>query len=168
MKTTTTKPDQHASIPCFECEAGTLQPILEDHVTRHPKLEEVVIPDVPMLRCDECGDVVIGQEGNARIDAWLDAALNAISPEDIRALLTKYNLTQRRASQITGLGEKNISRWLTGRARPSESVSNFLRLLLADEDSFERLKQKNFTEHEPGLFSAPPATSEPRRSRSCR
>ena len=101
-----------------------------------------------MLRCDQCGDVVIGQEGNARIDAWLDAALNSVSPEDIRALLTKYNLTQRRASGITGLGEKNISRWLTGRARPSGSVSNFLRLLLADEDAFERLKKKDFAEHE--------------------
>jgi putative zinc finger/helix-turn-helix YgiT family protein len=148
MKATATKPDSPTSIPCFECEAGELCTTIEDHATHHPKLGEVVIPDVPILRCDQCGDVVIGQEGNARIDAWLDAALGTISPEEIRALLTKYNLTQRRASQITGLGEKNICRWLTGRSRPSESVSNFLRLLLADEDAFERLKQKNFTEHE--------------------
>lgn len=135
-----------SSIPCFECEEGTLQPALKDHATRHPRLGEVLIPDVPMLRCDHCGDEVIGQEGNSRIDAWLDGALEVISPEDVRALLTKYNLTQRQASRITGFGEKNISRWLTGRVRPSESVSNFLRILLADEDAFERLKQKNFTE----------------------
>lgn len=154
MKTTNQKPDPTTSIPCFECETGTLQPVLEDHATRHPKLGDLVIPDVPMLRCDECGDVVIGQEGNARIDAFLDAALNAISPEDIQSLLTKYNLTQRRASQITGFGEKNISRWLSGRTRPSESVSNFLRLILADEDAFERLKQKNFAEEETPAYPA--------------
>lgn len=133
-------------MPCFECDEGMLQPVLEDYATHHPKLGDIVIPDVPVLRCDQCGDEVIGQEGNARIDAWFDGALEVISPEEIRALLTKYHLTQRQASQITGFGEKNISRWLTGKARPSESVSNFLRLLLADEAAFERLKQRNFTE----------------------
>jgi putative zinc finger/helix-turn-helix YgiT family protein len=144
MKTKTSNPTE--SIPCFECEGGMLQPILEEYVTHHPKLGDITIPDVPMLRCDQCGDVVIGDEGNDRIDAFIDAALHVISPEEIQAFLTKYNLTQRRASEITGFGEKNISRWLTGRARPSESVSNFLRVLLADEQAFERLKQKNFSD----------------------
>jgi len=145
MKTTPHKPDSATSVPCFECDAGTLQPVLENHATRHPKLGDVVIPGVPMLRCDHCGDVVIGQEGNARIDTWLDATLNVISPEDIQSFLSKYGLTQKEASRITGLGEKNISRWASGRARPSESVSNLLRLLLAETSAFERLRQKNFT-----------------------
>lgn len=141
------KPDTTDTIPCFECEAGTLVAVMEDHTTHHPKLGNITIPDVPMLRCNHCGDTVIGQEGNARIDAWLDAALDVISPEDVSAFLTKYNLTQRQASEITGFGEKNISRWVTGRDRPSTSVSNFLRLLLADREAFERVRQKNFTEH---------------------
>lgn len=148
------KTDSNSSVPCFECESGRLQPVTEDHASRHPKLGDFVVRAVPMLRCDQCGDTVIGDEGNARIDSYLDAALNAISPEDIQAFLTKYHLTQRRASQITGYGEKNLSRWLTGRARPSESVSNFLRLLLADEDAFERLKQKNFKDREEPAYPA--------------
>ncbi|MEX2579680.1 MAG: type II TA system antitoxin MqsA family protein [Verrucomicrobiales bacterium] len=134
------------SIPCFECESGELKPTLQDYASKHPKLGEFTVPDVPVLVCDQCGDTVIGEEGNAKIDAWLDKALNVISPEEIRQFLDKYSLTQKEASRITGLGEKNICRWLGGRSRPSESVSNLLRLLLADETAFERLKQRNFSQ----------------------
>lgn len=145
MKKKHPSPSSAGGIPCFECEGGILQPALLDHHSSHPKLGEFVVPDVPVLRCGQCGDTVIGAEGNARIDGYLDKALNAISPEEVQAFLAKYHLTQKEASRITGLGEKNLSRWMTGRSRPSESVSNFLRLLLADSDAFELLRQKRFT-----------------------
>lgn len=122
-----------------------MHPIQLDYTTNHPKLGAVTIPRVSMLRCDQCGDTLIGHEGNAQIDNYLDNALNAISPDEIQQFLTKYSLTQKQASRITGLGEKNISRWASGHSRPSESVSNFIRLLLADAGTFERLKRKNFT-----------------------
>jgi putative zinc finger/helix-turn-helix YgiT family protein len=143
MKTKKKRPPVPEGIPCFECEGGTLLPMLRDHRTEHPKLGVVTVPDVPMLSCESCGSTVIGDEGNRRIDAFLDKALNAISPAEIQAFLDKYGLTQKRASEITGLGEKNISRWLGGRSRPSESVSNFLRILLAEESAFERLTRMN-------------------------
>lgn len=144
MKTTKKLKARPESIPCFECDKGTLQPVLLDHPTTHPRLGAFTIPAVPMLRCDCCGEIVIGEEGNTHIDAFLDKALNVISPSEIHAFLDKYKLTQKRAAEITGYGEKNISRWLSGHSRPSESVSNFLRVLLAENSAFERLKQKNF------------------------
>lgn len=144
MKTKPKASDAPERIPCFECEDGTLQPVSQDYTSRHPRLGEVIIPAVPMLRCDKCGDTVLGDEGNQRIDAWFDKALNAISPEEVQQFLAKYGLTQKEAAQITGYGEKNISRWASGRARPSESVSNILRLLLSDEGAFERLRRKDF------------------------
>lgn len=146
MKTTKKLRSSLASIPCFECEGGTLQSVLQDYSTQHPKLGSITIPAVPMLRCDSCGAIVIGEEGNNRIDGYLDKALNAISPQEIQAFLNKYQLTQKRAAELTGFGEKNISRWLTGHSRPSESVSNFLRVLLAEDSAFERLRMKNFPE----------------------
>jgi putative zinc finger/helix-turn-helix YgiT family protein len=144
MKTAKKLKARPESIPCFECEVGTLQPMLLDHSTTHPRLGSITIPAVPMLRCDRCEATVIGEEGNTLIDAFLDKALNVISPNEIQAFLDKYKLTQKRAAEITGYGEKNISRWLGGRARPSESVSNFLRVLLAEDSAFERLLMKNF------------------------
>lgn len=149
MKTAKPRKKAPGSLPCFECEDGTLRPFLEDHPTEHPKLGKVTVPDVPMLRCNSCGSTVIGDEGNRRIDTFLDKALNAISPGEIQAFLDKYGLTQKVASEITGLGEKNISRWLGGRSRPSESVSNFLRVLLAEESAFERLRAMKSTATSP-------------------
>lgn len=146
MTTTTTTAEQREILPCFECEGGILRPVADTYTSQHPKLGKVSLPDISMFRCDCCGDTVLGDEGNRQIDAWFDKALNAISPEEIQSFLSKYGLTQKEASRITGLGEKNISRWASGRARPSESVSNLLRLLLADASSFERLKQKNFVD----------------------
>lgn len=143
------KPKADAAMHCFACEAGTLLCERRDHTFQHPKLGKCTIPAVPVWVCDSCGEQVIGDEGNRQIDDYLDQALNVVSPEEIQRLLSKYHLTQKQASQITGLGEKNISRWASGRARPSESVSNFLRLLLADEAAFERLRQKNFSAARP-------------------
>lgn len=163
MKTAKTRKKTRGSLPCFECEGGTLRPVLEDHSTEHPKLGKVTIPAVPMLRCDHCGATVIGDEGNRLIDEWLDKALNAISPAEIQAFLDKYRLTQKQASELTGLGEKNISRWLSGRARPSESVSNFLRVLLAETSAFERLRRKNFPaapKPQPALAEGQPDAAE--------
>lgn len=145
----TTKPQTNAApeIPCFECEEGILVPTLEDYRVELPGRKVLTIPEVPMLVCEQCGDRVTGDEGNARIDAFLNKALNAISPEEVQQFLGKYGLTQKEAAQITGYGEKNISRWASGRARPSESVSNILRLLLSDQGAFERLRRKDFSTH---------------------
>lgn len=149
MKTKPPSHNQPDGLPCFECEAGRLRPVREDYVTKLSDHRETVVPDVPMLRCDHCGDTVIGDEGNRLIDAWLAKRNDAITPEEIQSFLVKYRLTQKEASEITGYGEKNLSRWLTGRARPSRSVSNFLRLLLADETALERLRRGDFTRTQP-------------------
>ncbi|MCF6313693.1 MAG: type II toxin-antitoxin system MqsA family antitoxin [Verrucomicrobiales bacterium] len=133
-------------IPCFDCEDGFLLPTLRDYPTKLKDYGEVVISNVPMECCDQCGTLVTGSEGDAFIRAAIDRITNSITPEEVHHFLQKYQLTQKTASEITGYGEKNISRWLTGKVRPSDSVSNFLRLLIADEDAFSKLKSKNFGE----------------------
>ena len=129
---------------CFECESGVMRRVLLEYKSELAQYGEVTIPDVPMERCDQCGDTVIGEEGNLMIESAIEELTKAISPNEIRSFFTKYGLTQRSASEITGYGEENFSRWLSRKARPSESVSNFLRLLLADEEAFERLRIKDW------------------------
>lgn len=63
------------SAPCFECENGTLNAVVEDYKTTLPEFGKVVIQNVPMERCDKCGDTVIGDAGNKVIDAYLDRTL---------------------------------------------------------------------------------------------
>jgi len=102
-----------------------------------------------MLCCDQCGDTVIGDEGNEKIENQLRKITNALTPKEWQTFLDRYELTQQQASIITGLGEKNISRWLRGKARASESISNYIRLLLASPEAFETLKQRRFNNEEP-------------------
>jgi HTH-type transcriptional regulator/antitoxin HigA len=141
-------PDKTAS-PCFECENGTLHPIAKDYTAQFRGHDEITIKNVAMLRCDQCGDTVIGDEGNETIENELRRITKALSPVEWQAFLDRYELTQHQASAITGLGEKNISRWLRGKARASESISNYIRLLLASPAAFETLKEIKFTAGKP-------------------
>ena len=146
MKTDTDNLSPH---PCFECEGGILTLSHEDYHGDHPEIGAFTVPKIPIERCQSCGDSVFAEGAGEMIDAFLDKALNVISPEELQAFMSKYQLTQKAASQITGYGEKNISRWLSGRLRPSQSVSNFFRVLSANETAFEQLRSKNFSDNAP-------------------
>lgn len=58
-------------IPCFEC-PGTLRAVILPYQTELPGLGKVTVEEVPMLRCPDCGDTVIGYQASARIDSWLN------------------------------------------------------------------------------------------------
>jgi HTH-type transcriptional regulator/antitoxin HigA len=141
MNATATKENQ---LPCFECENGTLEPVLRDYTTQLKAHGEVTIPNVPMLRCSTCLDTVLADEGQHFIDSHLDKLTQSITPAEVAHFLEQYKLTQKDAAEITGYGEKNISRWLSGKARASTSVSHFLRLLIAQPNAFEALKQRQW------------------------
>jgi Zn-dependent peptidase ImmA (M78 family)/transcriptional regulator with XRE-family HTH domain len=130
-------------LPCFECD-GTLQRVLRPQKTQLPDFGEVTVPDVPVLTCPKCGDTVLGAEGSRYMDAWLNKYTGALTPEELRQFLEQYGLTHKQAAAITGYGEKNISRWLAGKMRPTVSVSNFFRLLIADRSAFETLKSRQW------------------------
>lgn len=130
--------------PCFECAEGTMHLVYEDFKTETSDLGTVTVPEVPMHRCDHCEACVVGDEGGEVIDAYLDKISGAITPKEIQAFLDKYKITQKQAAEITGYGEKNISRWLRGHMRPSKSVSNHLRTLLASTEAFEILRNRSW------------------------
>ena len=130
-------------IPCFECD-GMLEAVKLPYTTELPDLGTVVIENVPMLKCPKCGDTVIGDEGNRYMDASLDRITGSITPAEMKLFLDQYGLTHKQAAAITGYGEKNISRWVGGKMRPSASVSNFFRLLIADKSAFETLKSRQW------------------------
>ncbi|HAV12864.1 MAG TPA: hypothetical protein DCX06_05130 [Opitutae bacterium] len=140
--------DEANDFPCFQCEKGTMQLVYEDFETEAPDLGSVSVPHVPLHRCNQCDCVVVGDEGGEAIDAYLDKISEAITPKEIQAFLDKYGITQKEAAEITGYGEKNISRWLRGHMRPSKSVSNNLRTLLASREAFEILRKRNWNREE--------------------
>lgn len=141
MKSPNTKP---TTLPCFECDDGVLRRELIDYETKIPEVGQVVVPNVPIMNCDQCDCQVMGDEAGEMIDAYLDKVTAAISPEEIQALLDKYSINQKEAAEITGYGEKTFSRWLRGHMRPSRSVSINLRTLLASPEAFEIARKRNW------------------------
>lgn len=130
---------------CFECGEGTLYPVCEDYTARTSEGLEITIPDVPMERCDHCGDMVLSGEASAWIQDRIDLATSRLSREELQAFLDQYHLTQREAEQILGLGEKMIGRWLKGPFQVSASISNYIRVLMADPAAFEILKHRKWS-----------------------
>jgi len=130
--------------PCFECGIGTLVSVLEPFTTRTADGMEITVPDVSMERCTHCGDTVLSAAAAAIVDTWLERATARLSRDELQAFLDQYQLTQREAEQVLGLGEKMISRWLKGPARISASMSNYIRLLMADPRAFDILRQRRW------------------------
>jgi YgiT-type zinc finger domain-containing protein len=130
--------------PCFECDAGSLLPMCEPFTTHTSEGLEITIPDVPMDRCNSCGDTLLSGEATAYVNDYLDRAVSRLSREELQKFLDQYHLTQREAEQILGLGEKMIGRWLKGPFQVSASISNYIRVLMADPGAFAILKERKW------------------------
>lgn len=67
-----TRKDEDAShfewSPCFECDTGKYESVLVDYTTQTRDGREIVVPNVPMERCNVCGDTIIGSGGSEKID----------------------------------------------------------------------------------------------------
>lgn len=127
------------SYACPDCEHGVVRPFVGLFRTESEG-RCWTVPDVEQESCDKCALLVVTPRGGAHIDAWLDARLESISPEELKSFLQKYNLTQKEASELLGIGEKSLSRWIRGHQRVSTSISRYIRLLLESRESFIQLK----------------------------
>jgi putative zinc finger/helix-turn-helix YgiT family protein len=130
--------------PCFECDGGMLLPVVEPFTTRTSEGLEITIPDVPMERCNVCGETVLSGEATNHVNECIDRATSRLSRTELQAFLDQYHLTQREAEQILGLGEKMIGRWLKGPFQVSASISNYIRVLMADTAAFEILRERRW------------------------
>ena len=129
---------------CMECGSGILMTVREFFTTRTSEGLEITVPDVPLDRCAACGDTTLSAESAAMIDDFIERVTGRLSREELQTFLEQYQLTQKEAEQILGLGEKMIGRWLKGPARVSASMGNYIRLLMADPKAFETLKLRRW------------------------
>jgi YgiT-type zinc finger domain-containing protein len=148
MKTNVSRTKGH---PCFECHDGILRSVREPFITRTSEGLEITVPDVPMERCNHCGDTVLTGEASAYVNDYLDQVTSRLSKAELQAFLDQYQLTQREAEQILGLGEKMIGRWLKGPFQVSASISNYIRVLIADPGSFEILRERRWAKEGLGV-----------------
>lgn len=90
--------------------------------------------------CENCGFAYTEEDAETARHAAVCSHLGVLTPQAIRDLRTKRNLTQAALAAITGLGEASIKRWETG-ATIQNASSNLLLRLVEDDIAFLRIRE---------------------------
>jgi putative zinc finger/helix-turn-helix YgiT family protein len=93
--------------------------------------------NVPVEKCDRCGEVISGPgAAQVRHDAICHAA-KLLTPAENKAIREQLGWSQQRLADLTGLGVATISRWERGRLLQNRS-SNKILLALRDCPPFRK------------------------------
>ena len=112
------------------------------------KIEEVVVRGVPVTYenkrafCKHCGKEVFpvsyGKESFISLMDAYKKKVNLLTSEEIKDILRKRGLTQKKLANLLCIGEKDITRYLQGSVQ-SKSVDNMLRFI-RDDIVYKRIK----------------------------
>jgi len=107
-------------IPCYEAEI--------DHDGR---TYTVALPDLSVLRCEQCGAVVLDDAADMRISQALRRQAGLLTPEEIREQREALGLTQKQLAGQLGIADATLSRWETSAQIQQRSLDRFLRVLFS-------------------------------------
>ena len=130
---------------CVEC--GTLaveQAVIPyDARMKHDgKLHQFHIPQLPVDRCSECGEVFFTNATTESKSHALRQQLGLLQPDEIRAFLNQHGLTQRKFAEHLRVAEESVSRWLNGLSIQSRSLDAFMRVYFSIPQVREMLSQE--------------------------
>ena len=129
---------------CIEC--GSEMVKCTDSIKEVFRGEELTITGIEHYRCESCGEVLFTAEEGKKYDKAISEQYamrtDLLSPNDIKEVRKKYNLSQQEFQQVLGVSSPSVSRWETGKAPQSKPVDLLIRAykdspLLAEE----RIKQ---------------------------
>lgn len=95
---------------------------------------EVVVPDLELPTCANCGEVVFDNQTGHQINRALRQQLGLLQPDQIRDGRTQLGLNQRDFAARIGVAEESVSRWETGAQVQSRVVDRQIRLFFALPD----------------------------------
>jgi DNA-binding transcriptional regulator YiaG len=100
-----------------------------DAEIRHDgRLYSFTIPRLDIPVCRACGEKVLTEKVDDRINVALRAHLHLLTPAQMRAALERVNMTQKKAADSLGIAEATLSRWLNETQIQSRAMDNLLRL----------------------------------------
>lgn len=96
--------------------------------------------------CDECNSEMfvpgLDDKNEAKVESEYRKNKGLISIEEIKSILTKYNIEKRPLSKVLGLGELTITRYIDGQI-PSKKYSDLLIELHNNENSMRSYVEIN-------------------------
>ena len=116
---------------CYECNTTTNTKIIEKEQTLNVKGKDITLP-VQVRVCAICGEEILDEELDSKtLDMFYKQYRileNLLSPEEIKSIRQKYNLSQASFSKFLGFGEKTITRYENG-AIQDVCHDNLIRLM---------------------------------------
>lgn len=91
----------------------------------------LTISDLAAPRCANCGEGLLDDLANERIDQALRDLIGLLSPEQIRHNREALGLTQEQLATNLGIASATISRWESGHQIQQRAMDRLLRLYFA-------------------------------------
>jgi len=144
---TKTRPKRRAVVrpddACPTC--GTMMRRTRERVTLPVNGEEIRVPNIPHLRCPECGEglFTLQDAEMMRLGAFdiYRRTHRLLSADEIRAIRERYGLTQAELARLLRLGGNTVSRWEAGRNVQTAAMDVLLRLIRDLPGSLEYLRE---------------------------
>ena len=117
-------------IRCIECGKKEVRPAMVHQTVQRNhdgRIYDLDVTNLPVTRCEACGEVYFTLDSDDRIIAVLREQLGLLTPEQIRANLEALQLNQKEAAAALGVAAETLSRWLTGGLIQSRAMDNLLR-----------------------------------------
>jgi putative zinc finger/helix-turn-helix YgiT family protein len=114
------------------CVHEDLQPkVIRDESDYGPENDRIhlVIDDVPVLVCPQCGEIFYGPEAEKAHNLAICKAYHLLPPDEVKAIREQLGKTQEEFAELTGIGVATLSRWEKGRLIQTRAHDNYLRIL---------------------------------------
>ena len=102
---------------CYGCNTTVETKIIEKEQTLNVKGKEITLR-IKVRVCATCGEEILDEELDAKtLDMFYKQYRileNLLSPEEIKSIRQKYNLSQASFAKFLGFGEKTITRYENG------------------------------------------------------
>ncbi len=123
---------QPTGTPCPECGQGQLLSFTRTEEFDFDLGDETVkvrAENVPVKKCDKCGEVMTGPAAADVQHEAICRAAGLLAPSEIKALREKFGWSQQYLADLTDFGIATVSRWERGRLLQNRSNNKVLQAI---------------------------------------
>ncbi|MDR3622613.1 MAG: type II toxin-antitoxin system MqsA family antitoxin [Paludisphaera borealis] len=117
---------------------------------------DLVLDDLEVLQCENCGAIILEESANKRISDALRREVGLLLPEEIVASRNRLGLTQKQLAAYLKIAESTLCRWETGAQIQQRAMDGLLRVFFQSAEARAILGLPQF-ETSPALSLSTPA-----------
>jgi putative zinc finger/helix-turn-helix YgiT family protein len=115
---------------CPKCHERKVVRVKEDYcaVLEHDGITyNIVVPDLELLKCEACGNIVLDDAANEKLDDALRAAAGLMPASEIGKRRMELEMSQGELARLIQVDEATLKRWESGLQIPANHTDILLR-----------------------------------------